>query len=394
MRIVAVFYRRRWSILAVTLALTVVVIEAYNHPGWQVVAPLNEPDSKCNDCVVLDDGRVLLVKRTGCELYDPVENRWSKIDSPHNPSTNALCLLQNGCVLLAGGDDVATPTCEIFDPKSLKWTPTTDLHEPRMGDQALRLPNGEVLIFGGAGVGSLDALTGEIYNPAQQTWRMAVGLPRYHLLTGHFDSKGRLIMCGGFDSDALDLRWGIYDPMASTWTPLPYPSDLSMQAILPDGRFLCSVSLTHQTKIFDGTTASEVQGYDVLSWAEKENIQSPLRLKDGRLLIIGGVWSGTTPDRPLSMQFYDWVADSSYPTSAPWLERSIAALVLPEHYPERNTCFTFDATLNKYSTATPMRLARDEAFLIQLKDGRIMVIGGMVDQLPSSECEMIRPEDL
>ncbi|WP_223292112.1 kelch repeat-containing protein [Defluviicoccus vanus] len=63
-------------------------------------------------------------------------------------------LLPNGKVLVAGGAAeylslTATATSELYDPLSGKWSVTGSMKTPRNYHQAVLLPNGKVLVMGG-----------------------------------------------------------------------------------------------------------------------------------------------------------------------------------------------------------------------------------------------------
>ena len=77
-------------------------------------------------------------------------------------------LLPNGKVLVAGGksdvDVYSEPlsSVEIYDPSAKRWTAASDLIYPRYMHAATLLPNGKVLIAGGA---PADYTSAEIYDP-------------------------------------------------------------------------------------------------------------------------------------------------------------------------------------------------------------------------------------
>src|SRR6516225_6679120 len=73
-----------------------------------------------------------------------------------NPMTNfrehhTVVLLQNGMVLVAGGDRDGLPTtsAELYNPATGQWTNTGFLQVPRAYHTATLLPNGQVLVAGG-----------------------------------------------------------------------------------------------------------------------------------------------------------------------------------------------------------------------------------------------------
>src|ERR1017187_6821493 len=67
-------------------------------------------------------------------------------------------LLPNGKVLVVGGASNTVPTAvsnvELFDPMTGTWTATHSLNSARCGHTATLLPNGTVLVAGGAATGN------------------------------------------------------------------------------------------------------------------------------------------------------------------------------------------------------------------------------------------------
>ena len=111
-------------------------------------------------------------------------------------------LLPNGMVLIAGGAAVTTlASAELYNPASGTWTLTGSLLTARQLPRAVLLPNGRVLVSGGLG-GSANALaSAELYGPASGTWVAANNLNSarvYHTET--LLPNGSVLVAGGTDS--------------------------------------------------------------------------------------------------------------------------------------------------------------------------------------------------
>jgi N-acetylneuraminic acid mutarotase len=144
---------------------------------------------------LLPDGRVLVVVGNGgisgfepltsAELYDPDSGTWTATGNMALPrDSHTATLLLNGKVLVAGGQDfrvmpggelgrvASLASAELYDPVSETWTATGDMGTPRQGHTAILLPDGKVLVFGGANshdgfIESLDSM--ELYDPSAGT---------------------------------------------------------------------------------------------------------------------------------------------------------------------------------------------------------------------------------
>jgi hypothetical protein len=119
-------------------------------------------------------------------------------------------LLTNGKVLIAGGardrssNDNYLPvaSAELYDPSSGTFTATGSMTASRVGHTATLLPNGKVLIAGGAGDispdgGYLPVASAELYDPSSGTFTatgdmIAHGLGTRHPPDDGFDRRGPL----------------------------------------------------------------------------------------------------------------------------------------------------------------------------------------------------------
>ena len=135
---------------------------------------------------LLPNGQVLLtggsssgITTNTAELYDPVGNSFTALGPTMTTvrAAHTATLLPNGRVLLAGGGTGPTAgsltvfnTAELYDPVTNSFTPlTATLATPRFGDAGALLPNGQVLLTGGANGTSTSSFTvlntAELYRP-------------------------------------------------------------------------------------------------------------------------------------------------------------------------------------------------------------------------------------
>lgn len=133
---------------------------------------------------------------------------------------HAAVTLDDGRVLVCGGHrgrgaaiEIFAST-ELFDPRDGRWRPGPPMTTRRHKHDILRLPDGRVLVLGGADArddrGAYD--TTEIFEPATGTFRPGPRLsqPRYKLRgTSHVLADGRVLVTGGADcAEIVDLDSG------------------------------------------------------------------------------------------------------------------------------------------------------------------------------------------
>jgi hypothetical protein len=127
---------------------------------------------------LLNSGTVLIAGgRSNCgglacillnsELYDPASGTFTATGSMTSArEADTATLLNNGKVLIAGGDDGATvlASAELYDPASGTFTATGSMASARNAHTATLLNNGDVLVAGGS------SASAELYDPATGTF--------------------------------------------------------------------------------------------------------------------------------------------------------------------------------------------------------------------------------
>src|SRR5258708_30524673 len=113
---------------------------------------------------LLANGEVLIVgggdshasATTLAEIYNPATDAFTPAGSglmPIERTYHTATLLKDGCVLIAGGMNrmgKALDSAILFDPKTGKFAPTGSMAELRYNAAAVQLPDGRILISGGA----------------------------------------------------------------------------------------------------------------------------------------------------------------------------------------------------------------------------------------------------
>ncbi len=184
------------------------------------------------------------------EIYDPISGNWSTVASMKTArSEHTATLLPNGKVLLAGGANDAGLASEeeIFEPLSGSWTITGPLNRPRVDHTATLLPNGKVLVAGGADYNGIfyagmDS-SAELYDPSTGTWTVTGSMNKaraYH--TAALLPDGKVLVIGGGDGNGFYVpTCELYDPVFGTWTvagSLSTNVDYHTATLLPNGQML------------------------------------------------------------------------------------------------------------------------------------------------------------
>ena len=278
---------------------------------------------------VLPDGSVLVaggsrngLPLAGAERYVPGTGTWVSAGTMNVPRSHATAtVLQDGRVLVTGGGWQGSPgyastaTAEIFDPATNAWTATAPMTHARAWHTATLLPDGSVLVVGGAdtyhGTKGKVTATAETYDPVSATWRPAksMSVARYHQTAAPLPD-GRVLVAGGWaltsNSDRSLASAAIYDPASDTWTAtgaMAAGRASASMVVLPDGRALVVGGVDPAYRVMATT---EIFDVETGRWRTTGRLGTPVMmpalavLEDGRVVLAGGALD-TNASRPTSI---------------------------------------------------------------------------------------------
>jgi WD40 repeat protein len=304
--------------------------------------------------------RALLVSAPGrtLEIWEANEFRQTpnstKSPTPADPASlpfeligHEAILLPDGKVLVAGGASnlgVAVSGCRLYAPATGTWETTGSLRTPRTGAFELTLlPNGKVLAAGGNGRGAVTLGSCELYDPESRTWT-ATGsmITRRSGGCRFLLQNGKVLAAGGSGDGGILASCEVYDPATGRWSPT---GDLATPR--------------------STTTA----------WA---------LLANGMVLTTGGSPNGRVF---LGSELYDPSSETWSPTSPTTIGRSSPAVALPggnvliaggaiTRGMPTSSCELYDPTTGAWRVTGALSMPRDSPTVTLLADGRVMVSGG------------------
>jgi hypothetical protein len=261
-------------------------------------------------------------------------------------SGHSATLLPNGIVLVAGGADQlgALASAELFDPTKGTFMATGDLVAPRQGHTATLLADGKVLIAGGEdNVGPIGSA--ELYDP----------------VTGRFSSLGNM----------NNARWS------------------HTATLLANGKVLIAGGASNtdsqdSAELFDPASGSFTAIENMMS-ARMHHTATPLA--NGKVLLIGG-WSSYSPITPLaSAELFDPATNMFISVGSMSIPRYFhKSTLLPdgrvlvsggsEHHFSVSSVETYDPVSETFVVAGNLSAKRTSHTVTLLPSGKVLIVGG------------------
>lgn len=296
------------------------------------------------------------------------------------------CLLSDGRVLVTSGqsdvDGVFLDSARLFQAPST-WTDAAPMNGARSVHTQTLLADGRVLVTGGRTITLLPGGGGiynylnsaEIYTPATNTWTtvapmtLARGMHRATLLT-----NGKVLVTGGYPAGNSTE---IYDPAANTWTaaaPMIYSRYSHAAVRLADGKVLVAATQlgSMQAEAYDPATNSwSIAGSPGLGGY----VNQAFLLPDGRVLAFDGIPFLYTPSTN------SWVQGAWMPVAVSnfgvnLLKDGRLMVTGGLQGGMVSTVQVYDPVADAWTLDASMGKVRASHVAVTLADGRVVVAGG------------------
>ncbi|MEW6681847.1 MAG: Ig-like domain-containing protein [Nitrospirota bacterium] len=209
-------------------------------------------------------------------------------------TTHTATLLPNGKVLIAGGAGPLA-SAELYDPATGIFTPTGSMGTGRYAHKATLLPNGKVLITGGRldnSAGS-ELASAELYDPATGLFTATGSMGSIRSdHTATLLPNGKVLITGGSYYIYFHATAEVYDPATGVFTPTG--SMVATRAhhtatLLPNGTVLitgCCGSAT--AEVYDPATGIFTATGSMV--AARAYWHTATLLPNGNVLVAGGMY--------------------------------------------------------------------------------------------------------
>ena len=313
-------------------------------------------------------------------------NGWTSAGSMSTPRVfHTATLLPDGRVLIVGGA-AALRTAEIYNPTSNSWTTTGSLNIGRQGHAAVLLSNGKVLVSGGTSSAGQTITAAETYDPSTGSWTLVTSMNTdradfpMSLLT-----SGKVLVAGGYQSRGATVPTNaaeVYDPVGNRWTSIAMPAYRANEpaTLLANGQILVTggddgYSEYATVEVFDPPSASWLTGTPMQI---ARSFHGAVRLNNGNVLVAGGFNQ--------SLGALD-IAELYNPAARAW---SYAASMITARseptvslMPNGRVLVTggsltevYDPVANAWASAGPLSQSRTDHTATALKTNQVLVVGG------------------
>jgi len=344
----------------------------------------------------------------GCALGPPTPGSFAPTGSMSEARSGAaIAVLDDGTVLICGGGTAsgsgATASAELYDPATGMFSVAGSMTVGRIGATATTLLDGRVLVTGGrSGDGILSSA--EIYDP--KTRRFSASAPTMDALIDHVATRlddGRVLVTSEWPEETLVGLAEIYDPATKTsWSTGAAVPWQATATLLDDGRVLLAGGreagvtgeATAHSQVFIPTTG-RFEPVGDLNYPRAG--AAAARLKDGRVLIVGGYYGVDGLDVPKTAEIFDPKTGSFTETGElPEVHGNLTATTLANgkvlvaggtiggDAVDPYAAFLFDPATGSFTRTGALSVWRDYAAVALLKNGRVLFAGGTDESGPEA----------
>ena len=376
----------------------------------------------------VDVGTVIIRKAIFADTqhYNPKTNEWALNSSlgiaiNSNPANHRFghtgTLLPNNDAVFYGGSACANGTCSALAASSnigsqtFSVAPTFRVNPPTASLPAVRalhtatlLPSGEILVAGGTN-GPNVLNTAYTFNPDTEAFTQTATPMKVvrDLHSATLLPNGRVLLAGGFSTNALSTgstnTAEIYYPDTRIFletTPMRSARSNHTSLLLPDGNVFVAGGFGPNDIII---SSAEVYVTTAARWDAKPDmpagcqraLHATVQLKDGRIMLIGGVNSNGVLDTSAVFNpsaASPWGANCTTVPAMPSPLRSHTASLLfdgrvlvtggNDGFGEVNASYIYDPASNSWSTTNPLPLLhpRFNHTATVLPNSTVLITGG------------------
>lgn len=214
---------------------------------------------------------------------------------------------------LADPQKSATATVTVTAMAYTAWTTLPSMGQPRYAHTATLLPDGKVLIAGGAGT-TVDApatATAEIFNPATGTFTPTGSMTTIRAFhTAVLLPNGKVLISGGgingFNPGTKKSQ-ELFDPATGTFTAtgdMVSARSSHASVLLPSGKVLHVGAASTSAELYDPATG-QCAATGAMSQARWREWTNAVLLTSGKVLVVGGTEVSGIPNPTHIAELYD-----------------------------------------------------------------------------------------
>jgi N-acetylneuraminic acid mutarotase len=276
------------------------------------------------------------------------------------------------------------------------WSPTGSLTTARYQHTATLLPDGRVLVAGGADPSDILG-SAELYDPSTATWHSTGSLNsvrNYHTATSL--PNDTILVAGGLNyTHGYFTSAELYDPAAGTWSAtgnLISDRYEHTATLLPNGTVLVAGGATLSGAVYVALRSAELYDPATGRWSATGSLttargqHTATLLPNGTVLVVGGTNSGALA----SAELYDpatgtWSATGSLATQR-WKHTATllpsGKVLIAGGANGTNTALAsaelYDPAAGTWSATGNLAIGRTRHTATLLPDGTVLVAGGLV----------------